>query len=107
MLEIQLVPQKTKRFFRAVIFLKDNGADADADVSLSFQTGGGKEIIFLPEAGGAPNYVYPESSSRFVHRIEKGIYLIHSRNKELFSAKKIVVNVLYGGKRINKTIQVG
>ena len=106
MLEIQLIPQKTKKFFRAVIFLKDNGVDVQADVSLSFQFGGGKEIIFLPEAGGAPNYAYPESSSRFVHRIEKGIYLIHSRNKELFSAKKIVVNVLYGGKRINKTVQV-
>ncbi len=106
MLEIQLIPHKTKKFFRAVIFLKDNGADVQADVSLSFQMPAGKEIIFLPEAGGAPNYAYAESSSRFVHRIEKGIYLIHSRNKALFSAKEIVVSVLFEGKKINKSFYV-
>lgn len=106
MLEIQLVPQKTKKFFRAVIFIKDNGADVKADVSLLFQMPGGKEIIFLPEDSGAPNYVYPESTSRFVHRIEKGIYLVHSRNHALFSAKKIVVSVLFEGKKINKSFSV-
>lgn|GEM_PF-1877970 len=106
MLEIQLVPQKTKKFFRAVIFIKNDGADSDADVSLSFQMPGGKEIIFLPEDVGAPNYVYPESTSRFVHRIEKGIYLVHSRNKELFSVKEIAVNVLFEGKKVNKSFSV-
>ena len=106
MLEIQLIPQKTKKFFRAVIFLKDKGADADADTSVSFHMPGNKEIIFLPEGNGTPNYMYPESTSRFVHRIEKGVYLIHSRNKELFSAKNIVVNVLYAGKRISKEFRL-
>ena len=106
MLEIQVVPQRTKKFLRAVIFLKDKGADADADVSVSFELSGGKEIIFLPESGAAPNYVYPESTSRFVHRIEKGIYLIHSRNRALFPAKKIVVNVLYRGEKITGTFSI-
>ncbi|MBU4246726.1 MAG: hypothetical protein ABIF85_05750 [Nanoarchaeota archaeon] len=100
MLEIQVVPQKTKKFLRAVIFLKDAGIDVDADVSVSFQLPGGKEMIFLPESSDAPNYIYPESTSRFVHRIEKGIYLLHSRNRALFSAKKIAVNVLYKREKI-------
>lgn len=107
MLEIQVVPQKTKKFLRAVIFLKDKGVDTDADVSVSFQLPGGKEIIFLPlSSGSAPNYIYPESTSRFVHRVEKGIYLLHSRNRALFSAKKIVVNVLYKREKICRDFSI-
>lgn len=103
MLEIQLVSQKTKKFLRAVIFLKDKGADVDADISVSCQLPGGKEVIFLPESparSAAPNYIYPESTSRFVHRIEKGIYLVHSRNRTLFSAKTISVDAFYKNEKI-------
>lgn len=102
MLGIQLVLQKTKTFFRAVIFLKDNGIDADADISATFILPKNKEIIFLPGRAGAQNYVYPESTSRFVHRIEKGIYIVHSRNKAVFFPKKIIVNALFKGKRFEK-----
>lgn len=104
MLEVQAVPQKTKKFLRVVIFLKDNGADADADISVSFHLPGGKEIIFLPVSpASAPNYIYPESTSRFVHRVEKGIYLVHSRNRSIFSSKKIEANLLYKGKKITRS----
>lgn len=107
MLEIQVVPQKTKKFLRAVIFLKDKGLDVDADISVSFQLPGGKEIIFLPVSpDSAPNYIYPESTSRFVHRVEKGIYLVHSRNRILFSAKKISVDALYKNEKICNTFVI-
>lgn len=102
MLDIQLVPQITKSFFRAVIFLKNAGKDVDADISVAFLLPEGCEIIFLPNPDNSVNYIYPESTSRFVHRIEKGIYIIHSRNKAIFSAKKISVKVLYKGKRAGK-----
>ncbi len=102
MIDIQLVPQISKSFFRAVIFLKNAGKDIDADISVVFQLPEGREIIFLPNPDDSINYIYPESTSRFVHRIEKGIYIIHSRNKILFSAKKIAIKVLHKGKRAHK-----
>lgn len=102
MLDIQLIQQKTKKFFRAVIFLKDKGIDADAGISATFHLQGARELIFLPASSGDMNYVYPESTSRFVHRIERGIYLIHSRNRLIFSANKIVVSALYKGRRFEK-----
>ena len=106
MVDIQILPQKTKKFFRVVIFLKEKGVDVDATLSVTFQLPRSREVIFLPAAKGAQNYVYPESSSRFIHRIEKGIYLIHSKNKELFSAKTIAVSALFKGSRFEALFSV-
>ncbi len=106
MLEIQVIPQITKKFFRIVIFLKDHGIDADADISTAFILPHNKEIIFLPAPDKKINYVYPESTSRFIHRIERGIYMIQSKNKEIFLAKKIVVDAKYGDKVYRKEASI-
>ncbi|VVB61143.1 Uncharacterised protein [uncultured archaeon] len=106
MLEIQVIPQITKKFFRVVIFLKDHGIDADADISATFILPHNKEIIFLPTPDKKINYVYPESTSRFIHRIERGIYMIQSKNKAIFLAKKIIVNAKYEGKVYKKDASI-
>lgn len=104
MLSIQLIPRVTKGLFRVVVFVKDgSGKNIDADISLVAKLSGGKEAIFLP----APkhenlDFVYPENSSKFLHRLEQGIYVAQSGDEKLSSAKEIVARARAGNEKIEK-----
>ncbi len=104
MLSIQLIPRVTKGLFRVVVFVKDrSGKNIDADISLVAKLSEGKEIVFLMAPKSEKlDFVYPENSSKFLHRLEKGIYLAQSKNKSLLSVKEIVVRARVGNEKIEK-----
>lgn len=108
MLQIQLIPRVTKGLFRVVVFVKDrSGKNIDADISLVVKLPSGKEAVFLLAPKHEKlDFVYPENSSKFLHRLEQGIYVAQSRDKKLSSAKEIVARARVGNEKIEKTIRL-
>ena len=94
-MEIEAAHTITDSYTRIVIFLKSNGEPVDADITaiVSFtESGIEQERIFLPLSGhGEPiDPVYPENESRFVSRIEKGIYQVLVKGKVSGASARIL-----------------
>lgn len=108
MLQVQIIPRATGDFFRAVVFVKDaKGKNIDADISLVAKLIGGREAIFMaaPKSGKV-NSAYPEGGSKFLHRIEKGIYVAQSKSKKLADVREIEVMARVGKERAEKRILI-
>jgi len=83
------------------------GNNIDADVSLIAKLRGGKEAVFMMAPNSRKiNTVYPEGSSKFLHKIEKGIYVAQSRNKRLANVAEILVMARVGKERAEKRIKL-
>lgn len=108
MLDIQLLPMISKKQFKAVILVNGHAGESITgkesasrksaceriNVSAIARLKGGCEIVFLP----APekeriSFAYAEQTSRFVHKLENGIYAIQSKNARLKNAESIEIIV--------------
>jgi len=108
MLQIQIIPHTGSDIFRVVVFVKDaKGNNIDAYVSLIARLGSGNEAVFMmaPRARKIST-VYPEGGSKFLHRIEKGVYVAQSKNKRLANVREIVVMARVGKERVEKTMRI-